>query len=62
MYPKDAKNVFINETYLKIIKEEKEKTINSTYEILLKLVIEGKNTSLRKLQSRWQATKKSLVK
>ena len=44
MYPKEAKNVFINETYLKLIKEEKEKTINSTYEILLKLVIEVKNT------------------
>ena len=43
LYPKEAKSVFIKETYLKMIKEKKEKTVISTYEILLKLVKEVKN-------------------
>ena len=43
MYPKEANNVFNSKIYSEIIKEEKEKTINETYDIVMKLLKQAKN-------------------
>lgn len=43
MCPQEANNVFNSKIYLKMIKEEKENTMNETYDIVMKLLKEVKN-------------------